>query len=261
MINSALLSGFVSHWLNAVNAHSLHAPFVYDFYVNTLKPDAQLDVFRQIEQHRIRLLSDHSPIRINSPGAPSRISQKRKRKISNIAKRGISQARYSRLLYRIAHRQEAKVIIELGTSLGINTLYLSASSPEATIYTFEGCEETAGVAKDMFEAWDYKNICLVEGNIDDTLPDLLNQIEEVDFAYLDANHRYAPTLSYFQSLLAKAHAKSIFALDDIHWSTAMAKAWKDIVKRPEVSLSLDLFELGIVFFRENQVKQYHHLIY
>ena len=257
----ALIHGYARHWLNAVNQHSLHAPFVYDFYVNTIIADKQQEIFRQIEQYRRCYLRNHETIQVNSPGAPSRVSQRKSRKISNIASKGISDARDSRLLYRIGKSLQPKIIVELGTSLGINTLYLSACCPEATVYTFEGCRATAEVARSLFEEWHTKNICLVEGNIDDTLPETLDNLESVDFAYLDANHQYTPTLLYYKWLQAKSNRNSVFVLDDIYWSAGMEKAWQEIRKQKEVSLSLDLFELGIVFFREMWVKQHHYLMY
>lgn len=257
----SLIRGYTHHWLNAVNQHSLHAPFAYDFYVNTLAAEEEQDDFREIEQHRRDYLQNHEMIQVNSPGAPSRVSQNKSRKISNIAGKGISGARNSRLLYRIGKSLQPKTMIELGTSLGINTLYLSASCPGATVYTFEGCPATAEVARSLFKKWHYPNIRLVEGNIDDTLSQTLTNIDTVDFAYLDANHQYAPTLKYYEWLQAKSSRDSIFVLDDIYWSPGMEKAWQLIRQKAEVSLSLDLFELGILFFRELQVKQHHCLMY
>jgi len=183
------------------------------------------------------------------------------RKISSIAKNGISKAKYSRLLYRIGQMLEPKIILELGTSLGINTLYLSASYPQAKVYTFEGCVETARLAQDLFKNWKLDNINLVQGNIDDTLPAWLKQVDRVDFAYIDANHRYQPTLDYFQGIHDKAHSESIIALDDIYWSAGMARAWQHIKSQDEVSLSLDFFELGIVLFQDLQIKQHYDLMY
>jgi len=248
--------------LSAVDQHSLHAPFVYDFYTDIILKDELQPEFDEIEEYRKAYLQDKNKILVQSPGAPSQASRKQQRTISDIAKTGTTSARYGRLLYRIGKAVQPKVIVELGTSLGISTLYLSVSNPQATVYTFEGCPQTAEQARRLFSKWPCQNIKLVEGNIDETLPECLSKLDnKVGLAYLDANHRYEPTISYYEQLLAQTDEDSIFVLDDIYWSRAMHDAWWELCQRPEVRLSLDLFEMGIMLFQEKHVKEHHALRY
>ncbi len=257
----SLLKGYIRHWLWAVNKHSLHAPFVYHFYTQIIAEDKSKLIFAQIEHFRQAYLENQTFIEVDSPGAASRLTKGKRRKISDIAHNSLSSAKFSRLLYRLAESCKPRVIIELGTSLGINSLYLSASHPDAQVYTFEGCPETARLAQKLFDSWPIKNITLIDGNIDKVLPEFLIHIEKVDLAYLDANHRYVPTLHYFDLLFPKSHAESIFVLDDIYWSSGMYKAWKQVKGRSEISLSLDLFDAGILFFRPFRTKQHHALMF
>lgn len=164
-------------------------------------------------------------------------------------------------MYRLASSKKTKVVIELGTSLGINTLYLSAAYPEAKIYTFEGCPQTAELARKLFKSWHIQNIALIEGNINETLPQLLSQIQQVDLVYQDANHRYAPTLHYYDMLYERATQESIFIVDDIYWSSGMHKAWKNLISRTEVTLSIDLFDAGFLFFKPSLSKQRYTLMF
>lgn len=249
------------YWLHAVNRHSLHAPFVYHLYTQIINKNSKLPVFEEIEAYRKTYLQDHTFISVNSPGANSHWTHSKARKVSNIAKYGLSSAKFSQLLYRLVDQQKPNVIIELGSSLGINTLYLSAAHPDAIIYTFEGCPQTAALAKRLFNHWPLKNITLIEGDIDQTLHPLLSQVKTVDFAYLDANHRYEPTLRYYAMLFEKAHPHSVFVLDDIYWSSAMLRAWKHIKDQPEVSLSLDIFDAGLLFFKPMHYRQHHALMF
>jgi len=252
----------VNHWLSAVDQHSLHAPLTYEFYTDVILKDESRPEFEEIEEYRKAYLLNKTKIKVQSPGAPSLASQKQTRTLSNIAKKGITSARYGRLLYRLGKAVQPKVIVELGTSLGISTLYLSVSYPQATVYTFEGCPQTAEEARRLFAKWPCQNIKLVEGNIDETLPECMSKLEnKVGLAYLDANHRYEPTINYYEQLLAQADEDSIFVLDDIYWSSAMRHAWRELCQRPEVRLSLDLFEMGIMLFQEKYVKEHHALRY
>lgn len=256
-----MIKAYLRYWLNAVNQHSLHPPFVYDFYTRIIQGKQENELFDTIESCRQQYLHDENYIKVTSPGAPSRVSNDGKRKISSLARHGISKPKNSRLLYRIIQDLQPEIIIELGSSLGINTLYLSAAYPQAQVYTFEGCKETAQLAAQLYDNWPIKNIALIEGNIDDTLPELCTKLDRIDFAYLDANHRFEPTMMYFNLLMERTSTDAVLILDDIYWSEGMYRAWKTISSKPEISLSLDLFELGIVFSRELPIKQHYALMY
>ena len=105
-----------------------------------------------------------------------------------------------------------------------------------------------------------KNIQLVEGNFDHTLDQVLKSTTPFDFVFIDGNHRLEPTVRYFNQILPNLHANSIVVLDDIHWSKEMEQAWETIQQHPAVSLTIDLFFIGIVFFRAEQKEKEHFTI-
>jgi hypothetical protein len=96
------------------------------------------------------------------------------------------------------------------------------------------------------------------GPISETLPKLIQDIPKVDFALLDANHTYRSTMEYYELILPKIQSTTILAIGDIHWSREMERAWEEIKSFPEVALSIDFFECGILFFRYPGTKS--HLI-
>lgn len=181
------------------------------------------------------------------------------RRINEIAKRSLKSPKEALLLYKIAHFFKPSTIVELGTSLGISTLYLSRACPDAKIFTFEGCGNILSVAEENFRQCSSENISSTPGNIDNTLPSWLNSHQSVDMVFLDANHQYKPTLNYFSLCLEKAGPDSVFILDDIYWSSGMTRAWKEIQEHPAVTVSIDLFHFGLVFFRPNAPKQHFRL--
>lgn len=187
------------------------------------------------------------------------MSSQKKRPVRQLAQHSLSSARFSRLFYRLIQQQQTGTILELGTSLGINTLYLSAAAPQGQVYTLEGCPQTARLAKNLFNQWEHKNIHLRLGNIDDTLPTLLEELPSIDAAYLDANHTYEASMRYFSLLLPNIHAHSFLVIDDIYWSADMQRAWKEMRQHPQVSLSLDLFDAGILFFQPGLQKAHYVL--
>lgn len=259
--NLPLVRGYLHHWLHALNEHSLQAPLVYSLYCDIIKKDQLLPAFQPIEEARRRLLRCSDQVPISDLGAPSRVSKQTARRVRSLARHGLSSPKFGRLLYRLATYNSSDHIVELGTSLGITTLYLATARPSASVYTLEGASAVADRAEDIFRKQGQANIQLIRGNIDQTLPTLLRQLPRVDFAYLDANHRYEPTVAYFEQLVAKTNERSIVAIDDIYWSDEMRRAWRHIQRHPAVTLTLDLFDAGLVFFTPLSVRQDYVLMF
>ena len=141
--------------------------------------------------------------------------------------------------------------MELGTSLGITTAYLAAANANGKVFTIEGAPAIAKLARKNFDRLNLYNTKLIEGGFDSALPELLDTIKRVDFAFVDGNHRMEPTLRYFQLLLQYADEKTILVFDDIHWSEEMEAAWRQIQQHPAVTCTVDLFFLGLVFLRKD----------
>lgn len=247
------------YWLHAVDEHSLQAPFIYRFYCDVIKNVHSHSSFEAIETLRKALLHCDDQVQMQDLGAASHISSQPHRTIKSIARHSLSSPKFSRLLYRLVSFQKSEYVVELGTSFGINTLYLSSARPTAQVFTLEGASDIADRAERLFRDHGPSNIRLIRGNIDQTLPELLARLPYIDLVYLDANHRYEPTLRYFEQLTAKIRPDSIIVIDDIYWSDEMYQAWSYIKQHPSVSLSIDVFNAGIVFFLPLAVRQAYTL--
>lgn len=247
------IRSYLTYWLDAVDAHSLHSPFFFDFHEKVLKGKDTLD-YSVIETLRSKLLDNPTPLSSTDLGAgPKR--PKRERTIAEVARTSLSPKKFSSLYARVVQYYQPRNVIELGTSLGINAVYLACPSP-VRVTTFEGSSAIASVARSTFEFANAENIRLIEGNIDATLPEWLDQNERVDLAFMDANHRYEPTLRYFEMIQRRTHPKSIVILDDIHYTAEMERAWQLIRDHPMVYGSIDLYRAGIVFFDPSLNKQH-----
>jgi predicted O-methyltransferase YrrM len=177
--------------------------------------------------------------------------------VSEIAGRSAKNVRYCRLLFRLAYYLRPQVILEIGSSLGISTSYLASTNSAAKVITLEGCPNTANEAKKNFESLGLKNVEIIVGNFGTILPDLIHRLPAAgcQLVFFDGNHRKGPTLDYFKQCLGFAHNDSVFVFDDIHWSNEMEEAWEEIKLHPEVTVTIDLFFLGIIFFRKEQAKE------
>lgn len=247
---------FVRHFLTAGNAHSIHSPFVFDLYRNILirKPCGD---FSEIEKIRQELKQDSRIVEVEDFGAGR--NKNGKRKVKDIARRSLKSEKQAKLLYNLVEFFQPSTIVELGTSLGITTLYLSHAYSKSTVYTFEGCGKTLSIALEKFKMTSTGNINPIKGNLDYTLKNFTDRGDKVNFVYLDANHRYSPTINYFTTLLQNANEDSVFIFDDIYWSPEMTKAWEEIKGHPSVTISIDLYYIGLIFFRKNAPKQHFRL--
>ena len=195
-------------------------------------------------------------ISITDFGAGSSINASKKRAVASIAKHSLKPAKYAQLLFRLVRHFKPEIIVELGTSLGITTLYLATPRSNAKVLTLEGCPETSAIAKSNFERFQTNNIHIVTGNFNGTLPKTLSSIPSLDFVFFDGNHQKAATLDYFSQCLPYINNDSVFVFDDIYWSSGMQEAWETVKKNPSVTVSIDLYAIGIVFFRKEQEKQH-----
>jgi predicted O-methyltransferase YrrM len=188
-------------------------------------------------------------------GAGSLVNNNKQKKISAIAKNALKPPKLAQLLYRLVKDLQPQNMIELGTCLGTTSLYLEKAAPSAELYTLEGCPQTANVAKEVFEQSATKGIKQVIGNFDDTLPGVIDDLERLDFVFVDGNHQKDATLKYFEWCLPKVHENTLLIFDDIYWSEGMKEAWAQIKAHPQVTVTIDLFWIGLVYFKKGQAKE------
>jgi predicted O-methyltransferase YrrM len=253
---------YLKYYFEASNGkgHGIHSPFVFEFVTKVINDKRHFYAYDHIEDLRRDLLLDKKMLTIRDFGAGSNVSKRNERKVKDIARSALKPKKFGQLMFRMVDFYHLNTIVELGTSLGITTSYLASGNALGKVYTFEGAMEVAKIAKENFRQLELDNIKLIEGNFDETLPVQLINIETIDLVFVDGNHRRQPTIHYFEQLLEKSGKHSIFIFDDIHWSREMEEAWKYIQEHSAVTLTIDLFFIGIVFFREEQKVQQHFSI-
>jgi predicted O-methyltransferase YrrM len=250
---------YLKYYLTASNGrgHGVHSPFVFRFITEVLNDDREFYAYQPIENLRQLLMHDNRELLVEDMGAGSREQKSNLRRVKDIAGSSLKPKKFGQLLFRIADHYAPSTILELGTSLGITTAYLASAKNNARVVTMEGATALAEQAQQNFNRLQLNNIQLVNGNFDNTLPATVESMGQVDLAFIDGNHRYEPTLRYYKELLPAVHEQTILIFDDIHWSREMEQAWEEIRKDERVTTSIDLFFIGLVFFRqENKVKQH-----
>jgi predicted O-methyltransferase YrrM len=238
---------FLRHLLTAKNTggHGIHSPYVFNFVKNVVYEKNPYYVYSEIENVRKQMLSDRNSLFFNDFGT----GKNRIIKVSEVAAKSVKKKKYAQLIYRVVNFIKPDVVLELGTSLGLTTCYIAAVSEKTKCITIEGCTSIAEIARHNFEKLKRQNINLITGNIDVVLPDVIRSVTQLDLIFIDANHTSEALINYFEQCMGKITPESIMIIDDIHYSKEMEKGWSYIQNKDEVKVTLDLFEIGIVFFK------------
>jgi len=259
---SQLAKKYFQYYYNASNSkgHGVHSPFVFEFIRFVKNDKKRYEVYPPIESLRKKLLSDPTMIEVNDFGAGSTVIKSNHRAVNKMAASSLKPVKFAQLLFRMVQFYQPKTILELGTSFGITTAYLAAGNPHATVITMEGADAIASIAAANFSQLDLHNIELIRGDFNQTLDHTLSIHPSIDFAFIDGNHRMEPTLEYFKKILEHSHDQTILVFDDIHWSQGMEDAWQMIQQHEAVTLTIDLFFIGIVFLRKDFKVKLHFSI-
>jgi predicted O-methyltransferase YrrM len=238
----------------------IHSPFVFHLVRELFWESHPFYAFEKIDAARKMLLRNKQKVNVSTLGMPSVISGKQK-SIRKLIDGGSIPDKYGKLVFRLVNYLACETILELGTGTGMGTLYLALPSSKAKVFSIDGNRDLHRVAQNVFEITGISNVELVTGAFNEHLPGILDNFEQLDFVVFDGDHQYQSTIDYFEICLKKIHNLSVFVFDDIHWSPDMEKAWKEITGRSEVTISIDLFRMGLVLFRKECTKQHYVLRY
>lgn len=246
---------FIKHRVQSHrNGHWIHSPFVFHLANKVLPANHPYYAFKDLANMRHELKASKQRIRVQDHGAGSH-KLGATRTVGQIARTSAMDRRYGEMLFRLVNHIKPCNIVELGTSIGLGTTYLAMPNSQTPVHTIEACPQTAEVARITHELLGITNINRHVGTFEDELPGILEELQTVGLVFFDGNHRKEPTLRYFEQCLPHVNEHTVFVFDDIYWSKDMAEAWTQIKAQPEVMISIDLYRMGLVFFRKGILKQ------
>ena len=248
---------YIKFLFKATNQHGVHSPFVYNFVTKCLYDTTHFSAYQRMQGYRTDLLKSKTRLEVFDLGEGSKSLSKHKRKVSNMARTSSSSQKTTRVLHRAIRYFNAKTILELGTSLGMATYAMALANRTAKMITIEGCPNTSNVASSKFNNLDISNTEFKKGEFSALIPTLKDA--HYDFIFFDGHHNKDATINYFETLLPKAHNETVFVFDDIYWSQGMTEAWQYIKAHPAVTVTVDCFYLGFVFFRKEQAKEHFRI--
>ncbi|MCK5536198.1 MAG: class I SAM-dependent methyltransferase [Bacteroidales bacterium] len=256
-------TSFAEYWWRASykNGYGVHSPFLYKLIEDVFDDDRHFYAYDDIEAIRKDLLTWKQSIEFNEVGALSHWAKPNiERLISDITKCSSVSPKYGQLLFRLTNHFNPQTIVEFGTSVGISSMYMASGSPNAELYTYDFNEALVRIANSNFNSLNLRKAKAEVGLFEEKLTKMPKIVDKIDFLLLDGNHRKEPTILYYEFLKSQFHNDTIVILDDIHWSQGMEEAW-DIIKADKaVSLSIDLFQFGILFFKKEFLGNKQHFV-
>lgn len=249
--------------LRATSPRGVRGEYLKEFVREVYQDDRHYHAFDLVRSIRRHWRRQPGTVSTATLGAPSRTGRALRRPVARLVRQNAIDVPTGKLLFRLALWLKAKSILELGTNAGISGLYLHAADTRATFHTVEGNPKVAELAKTTFRlAGAGPGLRLHCASFDAWLREHLpaedreGNLKTLDLLFLDGDHRYAPTLAYVRQLLHRRSEAAVFVIADIHWSPGMERAWRELRRLPEVSASLDLYHLGLLFFKPGMEEEH-----
>ncbi len=237
---------------------SVHSPFLYELIEEVIRKKSYDHKLDSLLQWQDSLRGNPGRLAWEELGAGKKVNKKRIKRFYRQTLRPFSQYR---ILSGLVRFTKAREVLELGTGLGLSTLALAAGNDHVRVHSIEGNKALCDFVRIHSTPYHNGNIEFMHGRIGSTLALVLPKMKKVDLVFLDGNHRYHPSIRYYDLLRPYLHESSLLVLDDIHWSRGMEWAWEELSARPEVGLSVDLFHFGLLFFRQDLEKRHFILRY
>lgn len=244
----------------ALTRYDLHSPFVAALVEAVIEDKRNYYAFFDIEVARGRWLTDDELIQLPPLGAPSTISNKQQRRSGDILKSTAISPETGRRLFRLVTWLQPPTILELGTSMGISTAYLAAADSRIPLLSIEGNQDIAAKAQQHLSALGLHRVEVVPGLFDEQMPEALKRLGKLGLLFIDGDHRKEAVLKHVHTCLEFRDDNSVFAIADIHWSDGMEEAWAALRALPEVTLSVDFFHFGLLFFKKEIIEKQHFIV-
>lgn len=234
---------YLRFYFEASTKYQVHSPFVFDFVENILEDDRQYYFFRTIEKYRRLLYADKQ--KLTDPiGA----------KINTLAKKKGVGKNTGQLLFRLINHYKPSKALLIGVFPGIAALYQSTPSYKMSLDGIESNNQVASKLKYYFEEIGVPNIFMQFGSLDPTLSTYTENIDYLSYIYIkDLPTRYA-----LEKLMKRCTTHSCLVLEKPYQSTAHLNSWNWLKDHEQTTLTIDIFNLGIVFFRKEQKEKEHY---
>ena len=241
--------------LQRLSQHGVEGKQIAQAFLKTLNGENTPDenqLFKKLNQFRLDLITDKRKISFEEIGHKSIMT------VAEVVCRAASPEIWGQFFYRLSKASRIKNILEIGTNLGVSGQYFIKAlegKKNTKFISMEGVKGLCEIASTRFDLISGENhFEVIHGLYDKSLQNILTSNIYFDLVFIDGNHRYEATLKYFELLKNNISDRAIVIFDDIHWSSGMKRAWREICTQKGIVFSINFFKLGLIMFDSKQYK-------
>lgn len=216
-----MISSWLKYLWHRKSKYTIHSPFVFDFVTKVLNDNGSNRDYDTIL--RIGRLLD-------------------KKKHISYAKR-----KRSRLLYRVIRHYEPDSVVSFGSITALNATALAMGHLQTRVYLEQ--------SEDFLETLNLMgviNVNLIQPSEFDS--ERFRRLN-TSFVFFGRDSFEEDTWDYLVDCLSYKTVDSVFIFEGIHHNRDIEDAWEEIKANEDVSVTFDLYSIGMVFFREGIEKQ------
>lgn len=202
--------------------HGIHSPFVFNLITKVIEEKKPYYKYQDIKKH-----------------------------LTEFAEITEKTDKYNLLSFRLVGYFDAESILELGSGTGLNTLYLTAPSSKVKCICFEQSEQKRGIARKLYKNWD-RDISFCEKG-------LFEAMGKQDCIYLDLTRYNADYEFVEKKLIPLVNEDSFVIVKGIRTNKAHQLLWRKLKLISGVTVSLDLYHMGILFFNPKLHKRNYRI--
>lgn len=242
------MQAYLKYYFSALTKYKVHSPFVFKFVTDIFEDERFYHFMGVIENYRRNLLGTSD--KINTETGISTVNQ--------IVKKQAVSSKIGEILFKTVHEYKPNTILELGTNLGIATLYQATAESSNQIITLEEDTAIAAATQSYFKRLGTRNIELMSGKINENLSNALKKLETIEHLFFNDFWGYKDSLAYFETCMPYLVSNTVFIFRTPYANEDSVKFWNEIKQHPNVKLSLDIYDLGFLFFRSEQKEVAHY---
>ena len=241
---------YLSYYFASHTKYQIHAPFVYEFLTQIFEDDRFYHAMGVIENYRRNLLGNGSQI-ITKTGVTT---------TNQLVKTLAISPKAGAILFKSVHFYKPTTLLEIGNSLGISTLYQATPNSQVPMITLMPDTSLATATHNYFKQLGTRNISILTGPIQANLSTAIQQLKTIDYLFLNGFWGIINTFNYFETCLEQMPSNAVFVFKSPYASKATQEFWEKAKKHQKVRLSIDIYDLGFLFFRSEQKQVAHYQI-
>ncbi|MCE5226042.1 MAG: SAM-dependent methyltransferase [Porphyromonadaceae bacterium] len=236
--------------------YGVHSPFVYNVITKVIEESGSYYPLSDIALTRLKL--HYREEMVSYPDKRNKEKSKQQTIGHLVQKKAISP-KQGALLFKLTNYFKPVHILQIGTTMGLSSLYLTSYASGLRCIALESLPEFAAVARETLK--EARNqIDLRVGNYLNLLPQAIQDLKQLDFVFFNTPNDELSCSLLFNECVKHVHQETVFVFVGIKSSAKMRKIWAEICSHPDVTVTIDLYSLGIVFFN-NKLHKRNYITY